>query len=342
MLRAIGIGIVVLIAAIAGAAMYGYYTIDKSYGLLSEAPAYGYEEIAQPTVRGALVITPGKAMEFVKGLLPAVQTALPSWVPWDLAQLLEKGTFREAAVLVGSDRVSGRVNVQLFLNERIGGPLIASEGSKQAFFKQPGMPLVWNDPPLELPKRGVITGMAHVPLSEAVNTAVAPYFTPVDGPVALPINRDHLAEVYLDGTDGEFLRIVGAMLESNGGSLESLLADDRIRPILTSIGTLRVAADITGPDQVTVQLAITPTATSTEENRKAFPFVLNFLAMPQIKSKAKEVGLNVDWTPNKKAALVDGVVVGEVTITGFRERLQNSINQALGAPVSQVAPVSSP
>lgn len=339
LLRAIAIGFVVLVVAVAGAAFYGYHTFDQSYGI-SEAPAFGYEELLDPTVRGALVIEPAKALDFVKGLLPAGQTAIPSWLPWDAGQLLEIGTFREAALLIGSDRAAGRVNLQVFLNERIGGPLIAREGSKQAFFKQMG-PLTWNEPALELPKRGLLTGGAHLPLSESVKTAVEQYFQPVDGPVELPIKRDHLAEVYLDNTDGELLRIAGAALESRGGSLEPVLGDENIRKIVTGIGTLRIAADITGPDQVTVQLAITPTANSTEDTQKAFPFVLNFLAMPQIKKMAKDQGLNADWTPNKKAALVDGVVVGEVTITGFRERLQTSINQALGAP-AQPAPAGTP
>lgn len=341
MLRAIAIGVVVLIVALVGAGVYGYYTVDKKFGL-SEAPVHGYEELLNPNVRGALVIAPAKALDFVKGLLPAGQTALPSWLPWDAGQMLEMGTFREAALLVGSDRASGKVNFDVFLNEKVGGPLIAAEGSKQPFFQPGGSPLIWNNPALELPERGVVKGSAHLPLSDAVKSAVEQYFKPLEGPVELPIKRDHLAEVYLDNSDGELLRLAGAFLETNGGSLDKVLGDENVRKILTGIGLLRVAADITGPDQITVQLAITPTADSPEETKKAFPFVLNFLAMPFIKGEAQKQGIKADWTPNKKAALVDGVVTGEVTISGFRERLQASINQALGAAAVEASAAAAP
>ncbi len=330
MLRAIGIGFVLLVVVLCGAAVFGYYQFDSMYGL-SQAPEVDYQEVMTPNVRAALLIEPEKALAFIKGLLPANQTTLPSWLPWDAGEMLEMGTFGQAAVLIGSDAPGGKVDVTVFLNERVGGPAIASEGSKTPYFKN-AAPLTWADPALTLVKRGLIKGSASLPLSPAVNATVAKYFQPSTTPIEMPLTREHLAEIYVDNTDGEILRIAGAGLEANGGSLEQVMLDENAQKMLTGIGKLRVVADITGPDQVTIQLAIIPSVNSTPETQKSFPFVLNFVAMPMLKNEAKKNGLVFDWSaPDKKAALVDGVITAEATVTGFRERLQSQINQAMGS-----------
>ena len=48
MLRAIGIGIVVLVVVLCAAGAVGYYKADQMIGI-SEAPQVGYEEVLAPT-----------------------------------------------------------------------------------------------------------------------------------------------------------------------------------------------------------------------------------------------------------------------------------------------------
>lgn len=329
MLRIVGIGVGLLLVVIAGAAGFGYYQAEQNLGL-SESPRVGFEEVLDPSVRLAVVLQPEKGLEYVKGLLPERISQMPSWLPWNLHELLDRGMVREAALLVAPDDATDRLNATLFVNEKRGGPAIVAQGSTQPFFTQ-SAPIVWNTPALELPSRGLLRGGAHVPMADTVTEAVRAYWQAATNPVAIEITRNHLAEAYLDNSDGALLSIAGAMAEAYGGKVDSIMADQNARDIITTIGALRVAADITGPDTITIQLAVTPAVNSTEENQKKIPFVVNFLAFPFLSNEAKKRGLTLEWSENKKTALVDGLITAEMKLSGFREQLQNQINVALGS-----------
>lgn len=313
-----------LVVLVFAAAAIGYYKVNATFGL-SESPQLGYEEVLDPSARAILVVQSAKALPFLKELLPTEAQALPAWLPFTPQDLLDRGAFREAAVVMGSDLGNNRLNFTLFVNEKIGGPFLVQSGiTKGAEWFRGGTPLKWNDPPLELPRRGALQGKAHLPVSPEVLQALQSIWPQRKSQVDLPITREHLVELYLDNTDGDLAAFIAAGMDSSGGSGAEALRHPMVAQTLPAILQLRIAADITGPDQITIQIAIT----STPEKANGFPLFFN-MGIPQLQKEAARQGLKLEMP--KKPAVNGNVITADLQLSGFRERLETSIATALGA-----------
>ena len=328
--------VAVFLLVLLGGAAFAYYYADKNFGL-TESASVTYEEMLDEDTRFVALVQPDMAIPFLEPMLPVQSSKLPSWLPWGPIEMLRRGVPREVAMLAGSSCGTGRIPFTVFVNERLGGPFIAQQTGALPFFLKPGA-VLWNDPPVSLPRRGQLEARGSIPLSPAVQSQVSGMFTtPKQGVMTERLTRDHLFEAVLDNREGDFLAFVGALTELGGERLadpdaptmEELLADPNVAPMLTNMKSGRLAADITGPDEVTILLKITMVEGTPLQVRLPMLFAINEAVFPQVQAALATQGLTLNRKYGQKADFKDGVLVGTFTLNGFRERIQQAINENL-------------
>jgi hypothetical protein len=316
--------VVIFLLVLVGGVGFGYYYLDANVGL-TESASVTYEEMLDENTRFIAMIQPDLAIPFLEPMLPVQSSQLPAWLPWGPIELLRRGVPREVSLLAGSARDSGRIPFTVFVNERLGGPLIAQQTGAQPFFLQPGA-VLWDDPPVKLPKRGQLEARGSFALSPAVLGHVTDLFsTPKQGVTIERITRDHLFEAVLDNREGDFLAFVGMMAEQNGQTLDQVLADPNVAPMLTKLQSGRLTADITGPDEATIVLSLAMVEGTPLQTRLAMLFAANDIAFPQIQAMLAEQGLTLNLKNNQKADFKGGALIGNYTLSGFRDRVQAMI-----------------
>jgi len=324
--------IVIFLLVLVGGAGFGYYYVDSNFGI-TESASVTYEEMLDENTRFIALIQPDLAIPFLEPMLPAQFERLPSglpswlasWVPWGPIEMLRRGVPREVAMLAGTSRDTGRIPFTVFVNERLGGPIMAQESGALPFFLQPGA-VLWDDPPVKLPKRGQLEARGSFALSPDVLSQVAALFSaPKQGVTTERLSREHLFEAMLDNREGDFLAFVGMMSEQNGQTLDQVLADPNVAPMLTKLQSGRITADITGPDEATIVLSLAMMEGTPLQTRLAMLFAVNDVAFPQIQAMLAEQGLTLNLKNSQKADFKGGALIGNYTLGGFRDRVQAMI-----------------
>ncbi|MBI1318386.1 MAG: hypothetical protein GC168_05460 [Candidatus Hydrogenedens sp.] len=328
------ISLVLILLIIGGAAAYGYYYVNTTFGL-SEAEAIGYEDVLNDNTRLIAMVQPMMAIPFLRPMIPTKLASLPSWVPWEPGQLLDKGAPREVTLLAGTDPAAGRIPFMVFVNERIGGPIVAAQMAAQEFFSQPGT-VQWDAPAVTLPRRGQLETRGSFPYPQEIKTQVQTMFrTAKSGASAETLTREHLFEAVLDNREGDFLAFIGTATALGGGSLDEMLADPNVGPIITHCQNIRLTADITGPDEMTIAFRMGMIPETPLQVRLAMLFAVNEIAFPALKNGTGPLydgrnsdfrglegyGLTLDWKQNK-ADFKDGALIGECILSGFRPQIE--------------------
>ena len=268
-----------------------------------------------------------RAQDFLLGLIPA-DVALPAYLPWNVETLVGQVLPRELAVLAGADYASNTLDFVLFLNERRGGPMIVQAMNDDQTLTR--VPLVtWDPAGVTLEERGVLTAQGTLPLPEGMEDRVLDLFAPKSGPSPDEVRGGHLLEAVLDNRDGEAMTVVGVIAHMLGANLEQIFAEPTVRNVVNGVRDARIAADITGNDEITVDVEITSTENAGFATRLTLLAAINEVGYEQLQGLMATNGLKLDYAGGKKADWQDSKLKGSFTITGFRAPLDKQVKAAL-------------
>ena len=324
-----------LIAAVVGGGV-SFMQANRAFGL-SEAEAVSHESVAWKGTKFRFVLKPDKLKEALASYLPKeLAQQLPSWMPLSLEDMITKAMPREIALLSGSDYRNARMPLKLFANERRGGPAIVellNDANVLANVKQ----VQWDKAAFVLQKRGVLTLDGALSLPDGLEEKVQELWTQPGGkqePVL--IEGDNLLEVALDNRNGELLTLIGTIMAVTGQDWQEMLAIPMVKgmvlPLLPSIFTARVTANLVGTDQMDIQIKLA----STEEEQGKLAFLLG-MALPQLQDNLQakyQLKLDGKFTWNKE----EQALVGNFSLTGFEKRLRERIKAMTPSPRPSAAP----
>jgi len=322
------IGLPLLILGGGGGALYWS---ESQYGW-SVAEPVGHETRTVEDTRYIAVLKPAKLVSFLNDLVPKERLDLPAWLPWGPEEVLAEVLPREVAVIGGADYAAGEIALEVFINERRGGPFVDQRlNLAEAMANQPVID--WEQPLLRLERRGVLTARGVIPMSGRVEELVLEHWVPKEGPSASAIEGGHLLEVVVDNRDGDGMAVLAAVLQAYNVPLDQVFADPTLQKILTGVAEVRLTANITGPDEITAHLRAPLVDDADFLTRTSILFLVNeqgFQFMQQL--FRQNLGLELNYLRGKKAELKDNTLVGHYTITGFRARIQAQIDRAFPPP----------
>jgi hypothetical protein len=369
--------LIVLIAVptliiIAGA--YAYHRVSQSVGL-SAAEPISHETLATPETRVRVVFKRDNVIPFLKGFLPDGKVAVPWYASFFVTDPIEELIPYEAAILGGANYKDNVYGLTLFVNERVGGPGIAPlvrtaiEQQAQNFNANPQSPesqlfklIKWQDGYISNDRRGELTMRAGLPLPAGMQNRVLRTWKIDKQPSQELIDGSSLLELAVDNKGGDLMTLIGTLGKLQGQTLDQVLmvglsgsgAPSIVEQALKSIDDIRITANLTGDDELTIIASI---ALNTEDFMVRAPFqaitnavidgssMLETLAsMGQrtvtpdqaafkgLKHVLEPYGMDADFRNGEKpvfSADDPNTLIASYVITGFRPLIQTQLDAAL-------------
>lgn len=321
------VGVIVALAA-AGVG-FAAYSFNQQYGYSMAEPVSFTTQIEENT-RIQAVLNVDTLRDYAVELLPANIPALPSWLPYDLHELMENMLPRELAILAGANWNANAIDLKVFANERRVGPVIVEQLREQRILSNITQ-VQWEPELFQLEQRGVITARGKMALPNDAEQIVLNNAGTKQGHTVDEITGNNLLEIIVDGHDGDLLALVGAMAKGQGQTLEEALLDPNASKVLTNISNLYADANLTGADELTINIKITLFPNAPKEASAMINMGVNFLGFPAIKTHLEEnYALTLDKKDGKSAKWVDPEhFEGTYLISGFRPQIEQQIATAL-------------
>lgn len=297
----------------------------------TEAPEIRYETRLPEAARLVAVLRPERARDYLVGLLPAQPVQWPAYLPFNLHEAVEYFMPREIAFGGGADYRKGVLALEVFINERRGGPAFVAASQRRPVLRE--IPRIqWSQPEFALEERGVIRAQGTLPLPQDAEIHVLDRWQPKRGNIVRALPREHLLEAVLDNHDGDAMAMAGAIGELHGVTLSEIFSDPTAREMVSAMDYLLVHADLTGPDELTVtaELVLVP------DHNPALRFMAQGgigMGFPIAQRWAQEnLGLRIEFKDGIAPLWVDDRRMrGAYVVTGFRERLDQAIARYLPA-----------
>lgn len=332
---------VLLILGLSGAgfAYYTYRSYVAQYGL-EPATAISHEQLTADNTRIKAVVKTEYVKDYLLGLIPPdLNTRIPwiSWLPFTTEDIVNGTLPYEMAILAGADYTNSRMDVTVFVNEKMGGPAMVQAINEINLQKSLSF-INWSETGFALPERGMLTGGGTIDIPEEVQSVVQGIYNPKSGPSEAHITGQNLAEILIDNRDGDAAAVVGMIVEKmgpeglDGATPSQVLNSQEFRVFLKAIQEASLAANITGPDEITFDIRIaTAEGTGLMEriviiggiNDRAYKALKAFCAQNNMTFDFKE-GAQPNWDPKGT-----GVLSGSFVLSGFRARIEQQIDAAL-------------
>ena len=304
-------------------AAYEYNHYKGQFGL-DEAPAISYAQYASPETRVRAVLNPEKLTGFIQDHIPPeVAGMLPSWSPVGADSIVAFFMPREVALTAGSDYRGGKVGLELFVNERRGGPVIVEQLAQQNPLAN--IPAIQWDPNfVTLAERGALTLKGAVPIPEGLEDRILQTWDHDPGGAPIEPASGHLLALCVDNRNGEILTLAGSIIQALGENWEKIFQEQAAQVALTVIETISYIngeADLKGNDELGATLRI-----FTKDDQEGLASMLTYMGLPTLQQKAGELGLTLDgnfvWDKAQSA------IVGTFTLTGFEPIINAKIREA--------------
>lgn len=336
----------ILAIVIVGAAGAGYYVFNnyaQQFGL-DPADAVSHETLTADNTRVKAVVKAEYVRDYILGLLPpGLDEQLPSaiafmpFLPQSVEDIVTQALPYEFAILGGADYGKQAMDITVFLNEKRGGPVIADYLNQQNVASALNF-INWNDAGFELPERGVVKGVGDIPIPEYIESRVRGIYPAKEGRSALAITGNNLVEILIDNADGDGAALVGLIVNEIGAqglggmTPEQILQSNEFEVFLKAIQDIYLAANITGPDEITIDLRLATSEGTGLLERMVILGGINDQLYAQIKKLCAANNLDFDFKGGVRAnwdPKGEGILTGSFVLTGFRNRIEQQIQMAV-------------
>ncbi len=323
------VGALVLIV-VAGAG-FAAWRFNQQFGYTMAEPV-SFETRIDEGTRTQVVLNVDTLRDYAVDLVPAELPQMPAWVPGDVHSLMEDFLPRELALLAGANYREGAIDLTVFANERRIGPVIV-EQLKSAGVLSRITQVEWEPELFQLEERGVITARGKMAITPDAEGWVLNSTGGKEGATIAKVSGNNLLEIVVDGHDGDFVALVSAMMQAQGATLEEAFADPMVKPMIpfvTNVKEFYADANITGPDEITINLRITMAEGTPREARSPIAMAM-MIGFPEIQKRLKanyqltleaKDGQNPEWVEEQ-------VFAGAFLLTGFRPIIEQQIQTAL-------------
>ncbi len=337
MLKKIGILLAILIGIGAIVGGIAFYKANNEYGLLT-ASIINHEVVARPETRLRVSID---TIQLGKDLTPYFpdNLPLPSWLPWDMPQLLPKVLPREIALLGGADYANNAFNLTVFMNEQRGGPALTKYLNTQSSFRQAFPAVLWNDAGFVLRERGIVAMEGELPLPYGLEDTILESWT-LDAPEdMLTLVGGHVAEGVIDNRNGEIVTLIGGLAPIWDTSLDKLQANSQFAALLTQLAQvfdIRFAVDFENADTVLVQIRIHIAKEFGGQLELLAPLALNGIKQEMMNRYRLTLESENAWNVDEET------FVSDLKIIGVEPKLKNYFATMFPAPAPPVPAADAP
>jgi len=291
--------LVVLIAAV---------VLDVKYGLIRSSPRVSHESLSGPRTSFRARLEPALAEEFIVARygarMPVPEWALPMVLPY------------EVAVLCDPDLTQNRMAVEVFVNDRRLGPVIA-RGANESGMLSRIRGVQWEPPGFVRRERGVLLLEGEGALDGAVVSLVRERWGVVAPLSPLELgDEEHLFEAVLDFRDGRGFAVL-AQAVGRGVPPSSPAHPSQLIILTEDIAHIRLYGDLVSVDTLHLQFRIECRPEVPDEDVSSLNFLIG-AAYGQLQPSLKQVhGVDLEGGTE-----VDGsTIVGEYDLTHFERVL---------------------
>ncbi len=302
----------VLFAGVVIAGLAGLRMAETHWGWRL-APEISHEEFATTETRIRLVLKPELLAPYLIDFVPDDAVDMPA-DRFELKEVLHHIIPREVALLARSDIIARRIRLTLFINEKRGGPLVATLVNEANPFAQAPQ-VEWTSNGLELHQRGALVAEGYIPIPGEVESELLQIWPSRAQEASATIEGNNQLELVIDNHNGDILALTGAIVAATGNDWNTLrqedMADMAIN-IMESIHVARLAANMIDGDTAAIDLEIA----ADQESGPTLHFLLTGLAEPQLKELLQEdfnmmLTGNLHWDEQRSA------IIGAYTLTGM-------------------------
>lgn len=293
---------------------------------LQPAPQVSHQTVATPNTNMRLVVSLGKAADFLRALVPwdmLKETDLPQ----NMKDLLEKDFAdvipSEIALLSGANLDAKTYEFTFFVNQRYFDALLPIGAG---YLGLPGkIPIIaWDEGGLKLRQPGVLTANGTLPVPDGLEAKLQELWpAPAADAAPFAVQGGHLIELALDNRKGELLTLVAVAAAQNGQSVEDLFANPMLQSVpkvLAQLADVRAYADLGSSDALVVDFALRALDTAGPEIEPLIAFAFD-AALAQVKSRLQEYGLTLDG----KAQWEGKTYHGAFTIPEFGQVISDTV-----------------
>jgi hypothetical protein len=282
-LKKIGIVLGVLLVLALIAALGAYIHFDSKYGI-SKGPRTTYAEAVGMEWPTRLILQPPLGGEPVQKW---IGESIPDVPPW----LVDRVMPYESTLVMKIDNSTGLLNLELFLNEQMFGPVMAEQlNNNLQNMNVEG--ITWAPEGVLHPQRGVVTVSGSTPLDRDLLDVTQAEWGDAMPRAPLSMEGDHFIEILLDNRDGA-THVLSTLLTDTGAS------DDQMMDLTIALfgnairqtESIRIFADPSDNDGLDVRFRILCSESSGRSGVESVKTVLD-TAMSQLEPLATIPGLN--------------------------------------------------
>lgn len=252
--------VLVVLLLIAGGIAGGVWYLRQAVGL-SQAPVVTYDRLVDADTRLIAVLeTKQLGNLYTRHIVPIIdRLQLPGFLKNRIRGVVEGALPSQIALLGKTDPTSSEYKLQLFINERYLGPLVAAVTTDpkslpaEANFHYTG-------PPFSLPERGVLTAQKPFPLLPGLDRFIEQQWQ--SGADVSPIRPagGHLLEVVFDNRTGDALQLLGAHTALQGKTISEFFKNPEqemgVPKLLALASDGRLTVDLSETNAIDAHLLI--------------------------------------------------------------------------------------
>lgn len=309
-----------VIAGIFGYVQYQRY--DKQFGI-TEAPPVSHETFITPNTRTQVVINPEQMKGFIQHHLPP-GVKLPSYLEsfFTMEDLLNRAMPHRIAIMANSDVMQGVINFHFFLNERMGGPLIVSEVTKQNLLQKIS-PVTWDPAGVQMPARGIIQTSGSFPLPEGMDEFIFANATLGGAQKITPIEGRHLIQISIDNGNAELMAFTGLAMDALWVDWKNIFGAKEFKmalPLFNKTNTVNLYADMLNDDELAIHLRVD----ALPETEFIFNMIKS-MGMPEIKRYLSEI-YQLELSGDPAWSKEENAFIGDFTLKGVEKYMALPFN----------------